>query len=317
MTHAQIKCFLLVAKNMSFSKAASELSISQPAVSRLISQMEAELDFPLFDRAQKTIQVTAAGRIMAEYFTKALSDYERSLEEARMANLGYTSTIRIGCRDAWDIANFYPPMESFFAEKFPNLKLIIEGFDSSEMIHALKQGNVDVVISTMSHLVDDPEVICKRLTSVGSFLIYSQYHPPADREGIEIGDFRDTPFFTINEPEGPRNTSRLIRDYCRRHGFEPKIVNLPSFTAELIKVQSGQGVALADDWMILRSGYTFGSLKTDLIYDIGIGWLENGQKALKHLFVNELLFFYKNYLKGDAEAAKGPGEANGEEARKA
>jgi DNA-binding transcriptional LysR family regulator len=294
MTHSQINCFLLVAKNMSFSKTASELSITQPAVSRLISQLETELGFQLFDRVQKGVQLTASGRIMADFFLRYQKELAHTMEEARLAGQGYTSVIRIGCRDAWDIANFYPPMEAFFAKKFPNLKLVIDGYDSSSMIKALKQGDVDVVISSMSHLLDDPEITSRKLTSIGSHLLFSRSHPLADRRNLQLLDFKDMPFFTINEPEGPRNTSKLIRSYCRAQGFEPKIVNLPSLTAELIKVQSGEGVVLTDDWMIVKSSYLFKSISTDLICDIGVGWLEDGRESLRYLFVKELLFFYQN-----------------------
>ena len=55
MTQAQISCFLAVADCLSFSKAAQELYISQPAVSKQVALMEQEFGVPLFDRTRKTI----------------------------------------------------------------------------------------------------------------------------------------------------------------------------------------------------------------------------------------------------------------------
>ena len=294
MTHSQISCFLLVAKHLSFSKTASELSITQPAVSRLISQLELELGFQLFERVQKGVRLTAAGKIMEDFFQRYRRELDRAVEEARLAGRGYDRVIRIGCRDVWDIANFYPPLEAHFAGIFPRLKLVIEGYDATALLRALKQGEVDVVISTMSHLLDDPEITSQKLVTVGSHLLFSRSHPLADQSQLEIQTFRELPFFTINEPEGPHNAAAQIRSYCRSKGFEPKIVNLPSLTAELIKVQSGEGVVLADDWMIVTSSNLFQGIRTELAYEIGVGWLEDRQTSLRALFVRELLNFYRH-----------------------
>ena len=63
MNDLQIDYFIAVARNLSFTKTAEEMYVSQPAISRQISHLEEELGYPLFDRSKKTTQLTPAGEI--------------------------------------------------------------------------------------------------------------------------------------------------------------------------------------------------------------------------------------------------------------
>ena len=67
MNDLQIDYFLAVARNLSFTKTAEEMYVSQPAISRHISHLEKELGFALFDRSKKTTQLTPAGGLFLRF----------------------------------------------------------------------------------------------------------------------------------------------------------------------------------------------------------------------------------------------------------
>ena len=84
MTSLQVQYFLQVAESMSFSKAAEELYVSQPSVSRQVQLLEQELGFSLFDRSSKrNLTMTPAGVVFREYFLHTA----RGMEEAKKTGL--------------------------------------------------------------------------------------------------------------------------------------------------------------------------------------------------------------------------------------
>ncbi len=85
MTSLQVQYFLKVAESMSFSKAAEELYVSQPSVSRQVQLLEQELGFSLFDRSSKrNLTMTPAGVVFREYFLLTA----RGMEEAKKNRCG-------------------------------------------------------------------------------------------------------------------------------------------------------------------------------------------------------------------------------------
>ena len=75
ITDFRLKVFKTVADRLSFTKAAAELLISQPAVTRHISELEKQLGVPLFDRCRGNVSLTAHGKLMLDYANRILAIY--------------------------------------------------------------------------------------------------------------------------------------------------------------------------------------------------------------------------------------------------
>lgn len=293
MTLTQITTFCCVVENMSISKTAERLCISQPAISRQIAQLEEEFGFPLFDRTRRGISLTSAGMVVYNFFLHATVEYKITLEEARMTTSENENTIRLGCLDGWDLSCFYTQLKSFFAEKSPKLKITLEAYSFVEMIPALRHGEVDVVISRGTHLRDYTDISIRQLTTTGGVLLFSPNHPNADKPNLKMEDFKTDAFFSVNEPEGLRNTSRFTREQCNLRGFNPVIIKAPSLAATFMKVQNCEGVFFVDDWIMIKSSPLFRHIPVHTTFDIGVGWLDDNRNAAKALFINDLLFYYK------------------------
>ena len=107
MNDLQIEYFLTVARNLSFTKTAEELYVTQPAVSRQISFLEKELDSILFDRTNKSTILTDAGQLYFEFFNnykEGLNDIKLKLKEI---NQGMKGRLRLGCMEGWDLSEFF------------------------------------------------------------------------------------------------------------------------------------------------------------------------------------------------------------------
>ena len=88
MTLNQLECFMVLAQRLNFTQAADDLFMAQPALSRLISALEKELDLQLFYRNSRSVALTPAGTVFFKKCPKILDEYRGSVVAARLAQEG-------------------------------------------------------------------------------------------------------------------------------------------------------------------------------------------------------------------------------------
>lgn len=142
------KVFYHVAKYGSLTLAAAELSISQPAVSQALKQLEASLQTKLFVRVARGIQLTPEGKTLYAYVEKGyeqLEEGERKL--AQMLELAY-GELRIGASDMTLRFCLLPFLEKYH-EKYPHIKVTVTNAPTPETLQLLKEKKIDFgVVST-------------------------------------------------------------------------------------------------------------------------------------------------------------------------
>ena len=137
------RVFVAVAKHKSFSAAAQQLYITQPAVSQAIRQLEGDLGSQLFVRTSKGAVLTGSGEVLFGYAENALGILDtgqRRIEEMRSLTSG---TLRIGGSDTV-CAHYLLPYLSEFHRRHPNITISVTNRTSSETAQLLQQGLVDV-----------------------------------------------------------------------------------------------------------------------------------------------------------------------------
>lgn len=142
------KVFYYVAKHSSLTAAARDLSISQPAVSQSLKQLESQIGVKLFYRRAKGVRLTQEGALLFEHVSKAcelLEAGERKL--AQLLNLE-SGEIRIGASDMTLRFYLLPFLEQFH-ERFPTIKVIVSNAPTPETLLLLQEGQIDFgVVST-------------------------------------------------------------------------------------------------------------------------------------------------------------------------
>ena len=86
MTDLQVRLFMELTKNLSFSKTAETFFTTQPTVSRQIKMLEDEWGFRLFDRNKRKVALTKSGRVMADFFGDYNNALSKALQKARKYN---------------------------------------------------------------------------------------------------------------------------------------------------------------------------------------------------------------------------------------
>lgn len=145
------KIFYFVGQFQSISKAAEQLSISQPAVSQSIKQLESAMQAPLFIRTSKGVRFTSEGEVLFSYVKRGYEYIvlgENKVKE--MLNLQY-GEIRIGASDMTLQFYLLPILEKFH-ERYPKIKVTVTNGPTPETLNFLQEGKIDfgVVSSPIS-----------------------------------------------------------------------------------------------------------------------------------------------------------------------
>ena len=293
MTQLQIQYFLAVAQEMSFSKAAESLFVSQPAVSRQVAQLEQELGVPLFDRTRHGVVITDAGREFESFFRKTQLEFQSLVERSKSSSTTLRGRINIGCIEGWDLSEFYPRLSAFLSERYPNLTLSLSGFDHDHIFSALKRGEVDVILTTENLLRSRSGISSSPLLQRQGILLFSAQHPLAKKEGLCLSDFRSEPFY-VTAPPSMKEVTMEILSLCADADFVPTIEHVPTLSAAFMKLSSGQGVLLCNDWMMAKNNPLFASLMLETKRQVSLAWLTESKSPATHIFVNETLFHFRS-----------------------
>ena len=145
------KNVLSVYYNKSFTKAAAELGVSQPALSASINKLENELGIRIFERKKSPISPTEEGRVYIEYLKKFRLDYRECFSKINDIMDNRNRTITIGAPVAY--ANtFIPDKVAEFNEQYPECKIAIKEAALSRLVEMAADGEIDCFISTSSDL---------------------------------------------------------------------------------------------------------------------------------------------------------------------
>ena len=142
------KVFYYVAKCGSVTKAAGELSISQPAVSQAVKQLENTLDVSLFHRAAKGVRLTGEGELLYSYVAKGYEQIELGVKKVHQMQNMELGEVRIGASDMTLQFYLLPYLEKFH-EKYPGIKVIVSNAPTPETLNSLREGRIDFgIVST-------------------------------------------------------------------------------------------------------------------------------------------------------------------------
>lgn len=143
MNYEYYKMFYYVGKHQNITKAAAEMYISQPAVTRAIQNLESELGCRLFTRNKSGVEFTQEGKTLFEYVSIAYSHLIKGEDEVRRAISVETGTIYIGA-SITSLHEFLFSFLNIFREKYPRAKLKITTGSNNGIVEKLKNGTVDL-----------------------------------------------------------------------------------------------------------------------------------------------------------------------------
>lgn len=151
MSDFRLKVFYSVAKNLSFTRAAKELFVSQPAITKHINELERQYSARLFDRTGGKIMLTEAGRMLLEHCSRILDEYNRMEYDMSLLNARSSGHISIGASTT--IAQYVlPQILAEFTERYPKIEVSLTNGNSRDIEKALMNHDIDLgMVEGKSH----------------------------------------------------------------------------------------------------------------------------------------------------------------------
>lgn len=235
----QLQYFQKVARLEHMTKAAHELRIAQPALSKTIARLEADLGVALFDRQNRQIRLNRYGKAFLDKVDRALA----LLEEGRREVADLAGTERGSIHLATNALTRLSPSLGTFRARYPEVRFrIIQIAPAStyDMVELLEKGEVDLCFTAAP--LEHPAIREVPVLNAEVYLAVPPGHRLAGRRSIRLAEARDEPFIEYRSGHPFR---RMNEEICRNAGIRPRIVcevEEPPALGNL--VQAGLGVAL-------------------------------------------------------------------------
>lgn len=228
-----------VAKRRSFSKAAEELFISQPAVTKHIKELERKVGMGLIQRRRGGFALTEAGKILFKYTHKIsshLMDIENLLEDLKKDHQGI---LKIGTTESYS-KGLMPKLLSGFQTSFPLMKIALDVGNSEEIEKSLLVYKNDLVLIAVTKKTSRFESI--PFLKEELVLIVSPNHPLVKRKTVSLKELERYPL--IIRAKGS-TTRRIILQAFKEVGIHPSLL-IEAGSSEFIKqwVSEGKGVSI-------------------------------------------------------------------------
>lgn len=225
----QLKCFVSVVEQKSFTKAAFEAAISQSALSKNISRLEDELNVLLFDRSRRSAVLTPTGREFEPHARKMLEDYEHMLAAVRRFSAsGY---LHVGSIEHMGRVGLTAPISSFLS-RCPDgaVRIDIERGDTQTLMNQLTAGKLDMAF--IAHIIspgglrsniDGYQLEQYRLYTLVRdeyHVIVSSQHRFARRQSLSWSDLAPERLLLLDKSY---SSNSMIREAFLRRGQQPNI----------------------------------------------------------------------------------------------
>jgi len=230
-----LRQFLVVARLEHLSRAADELHIAQPSLSRTIARLEGELGVPLFDRSGR-LRLNDTGKLFRDHVERALGELEagrRAVIDAADQGLG---AVRLASETFLTLTG---PL-SAFKQSYPDADIALHWSPPEDMTRRLRAQEIDLCVASQPIPGEGLESALLFDEEVG--VAFPLDHPLADRASVTIAEIADQPFVTARPGHWGR---RLLDRLFGAHGLTPKIMcESDEYSAIADLISAGLGVGL-------------------------------------------------------------------------
>lgn len=241
MEFRHLRCFLALAEELHFGRAAARLSMTQPPLSLNIQQLEASVGAPLFVRNSRGVALTPAGQALVPRARALLEAATGAAREAREVAQGLSGTLRVGFAGTV-LYRGLPQILLAFARDHARLKLVLREMSSSDQLIELQHDRLDAGFVHTTRV--PPGCSQVRVSSQRFVACVPAGHALAGKRRVSPEALAGEPYVAISRAVSPDYHDRLLA-LCADHGFEPDVrFELRHWLSVVSLVAQGLGVSL-------------------------------------------------------------------------
>jgi DNA-binding transcriptional LysR family regulator len=237
ITLRQIKIFESVARNLSFSRAAEDLHLTQPAVSMQIKQMEGLAGLPLFQHNGKRIALTEGGSLVLRHCQVILADLNAAEQSLADLMTGAVQRLRVGLITSG--SRFFPHMINAFLQQHAGLQLDMQVRPREQLVSMLRADQLDLAVMVRAPSL--PSLAAEPFAANPFVLVASPMHPLAAEREIPVARIASE---CLLVRESGTDTRIVADDIFLSLSNPPRFMELGCSEAIKQSVIAGMGVSL-------------------------------------------------------------------------
>ena len=239
----ELECFIAVAEELSFTRAAKRLRLAQPPLSRHIRVLEEKIGAVLFLRGQGGVSLTAAGSLFYEDTRNIPRRLARAADAARRHASGETARLRLGFVSAVMNEELAAVMRRFRAAR-PGVRILLHDMPPQDQLVALAEGRLDA--GFIGLLPDQPAAGLRfvRWRQEPLVCVVAEDHAMAGQRHLSLAKLAGESFIAVSAASAPAFAAH-VRKLCQDAGFRPRVIlESPRAQAVALMVAAGSGMAL-------------------------------------------------------------------------
>lgn len=291
----QLRYFLTIAREGQITRAAKQLNMEQPPLSRQLKLMEEELGVTLFERSGKQLRLTHAGELLQQRADSLLNQFNETLTEVKELHAGIRGMLSIGA--VVSCISLLPQRIHSFRQKYPEVTFKIREGDHSLLADQLDQRHIELAVTRLPFesrfgperyavlpLPSDPFV---------AVLPVSWESGPTPGQ-ISMRELAEHPFLSLKTDQTKGMHERVIQEF-NRNGHPPRVICECSSVAIIVAlVAEGIGATILPESVM--SSFAIPNIRTltipsaDFQSDVGIVWLKD------HVLSNRARHFLNTFI---------------------
>jgi DNA-binding transcriptional LysR family regulator len=208
----QLRVFQVVAATRNFTRAGSQVGLSQPAVSRCVTELEQQMGVKLLDRTTREVALTEAGRGLAARLERVLDELDAVLADVHDLATTRRGRVRVASSPTLS-ANLMPDCIARCQQAFPGIELLLLDRIQHDALAGVLSGEVDFGVVIDPELSDD--LHCEPVLSEPFCLVVPRSHPLAAKRRVRWASLSGEPLVLLDYASGSR---RLIDEAFRAQG---------------------------------------------------------------------------------------------------
>jgi len=214
----QLEAFYLVVKKGSYTKAAEELNVTQPAVTMQVKSLEKSLNLKLIQQLGKRVQLSEAGELLYQYAGKIFGLVDEANEKMRDFKKLMRGTLKIGTTKNY-ARYIMPSLLSEFQRRFPRTKVILDEGNSENMARSVLE--MENELALISQLNLDRKIKTHFFSTVEFVLVASPEHRFSERKSISLRELNGEPVILREKGSGSR--AAVLRKF-QEYGIWPSVI---------------------------------------------------------------------------------------------
>ena len=248
----QLEYFIAVSEQPNFTKAAKQFYISQTAVTLQIKALEEELGVTLFQRTNRKVALTPAGKTFLDDARAIIRRAKDAAERAKKADTGLTGHLNFGYIKGYE-KNFLPDVLSEFHTTYPNISLSLYRDNVAELYDGIFSQDFDLIFNILysfDDMEDMKEMEYVLLKEYPLLAVMPVSHPLSHRTSIRREELKGYPLVDIKKNEDKYGEVKTITNAFAKAGFLPDVQYVSDdIETSILAVAAGLGYALLPSYI--------------------------------------------------------------------